>query len=72
MLVRGEIPLTTAVTKSLSRPSEFELTVDNLQVYFRVKRPLIQNLFSREKPVVHAVDGVSFNIQQGEIFGLVG
>ena len=72
MLVRGEIPLTTAVTKSLSGPSEFELTVDNLQVYFRVKRPLIQDLFSREKPVVHAVDGVSFNIQQGEIFGLVG
>ena len=72
MLVRGEIPLTTAVTKSLSGPSEFELTVDNLQVYFRVKRPLIQNLFSREKPFVHAVDGVSFNIQQGEIFGLVG
>src|SRR5256886_9532933 len=72
MLVRGEIPLTTAVTKSLSGPSEFELTVDNLQVYFRVKRPLIKNLFSREKPVVHAVDGVSFNIQQGERFGLVG
>src|SRR5437660_11945283 len=72
MLVRGEIPLTTAVTKSLSGPSEFELTVDNLQVYFRVKRSLIQNLFSREKPFVHAVDGVSFNIQQGEIFGLVG
>ena len=72
MLVRGEIPLTTAVTKSLSGPSNFELTVDNLQVHFRVKRPLIQSLFSREKPVVHAVDGVSFNIQQGEIFGLVG
>jgi len=37
-----------------------------------VKRPFIQNILSREKPVVHAVDGVSFSIKQGEIFGLVG
>lgn len=50
----------------------FELRVDDLQVHFPVKRPFIQNILSREKPVVHAVDGVSFSLKQGEIFGLVG
>jgi len=37
-----------------------------------VKRSFIQNILSREKPVVHAVDGVSFSIKRGEIFGIVG
>jgi oligopeptide/dipeptide ABC transporter ATP-binding protein len=52
--------------------SAFEVSVNDLHVHFPVKRPFIQNIFSREKPVVHAVDGVSFSIKRGEIFGLVG
>jgi len=48
------------------------LEVQNLRVYFPVKRPLIQRLFQREKMFVHAVDGVSFTLKPGEIFGLVG
>jgi oligopeptide/dipeptide ABC transporter ATP-binding protein len=34
--------------------------------------PLIQKLFQRHKSFVHAVDGVSFTLKPGEIFGLVG
>jgi peptide/nickel transport system ATP-binding protein len=48
------------------------LEVENLRVYFPVKGPLIQRLVQREKMFVHAVDGVSFALKPGEIFGLVG
>jgi oligopeptide/dipeptide ABC transporter ATP-binding protein len=48
------------------------LEVENLRVYFPVKGPLIQRLVQREKLFVHAVDGVSFILKPGEIFGLVG
>ena len=48
------------------------LEVENLRVYFPVKGPLIQRLVQREKMFVHAVDGVSFILKPGEIFGLVG
>jgi len=41
-------------------------------VYYPVKGPFIQRLFRREKLFVHAVDGVSFTLKPGEIFGLVG
>jgi oligopeptide/dipeptide ABC transporter ATP-binding protein len=37
-----------------------------------VSGPLIQKLFQRHKSFVHAVDGVSFTLKPGEIFGLVG
>jgi len=48
------------------------LDVENLRVYYPVKGPLIQKIFQREKLSVHAVDGVSFTLERGEIFGLVG
>jgi len=48
------------------------LDVENLRVYYPVKGPLIQKIFQREKLSVHAVDGVSFTLKPGEIFGLVG
>lgn len=44
------------------------IEVRNLKKHY----PLSQGLFSREKKVVRAVDGVSFDVQQGECFGLVG
>jgi oligopeptide/dipeptide ABC transporter ATP-binding protein len=43
------------------------LQVKDLKKHFLTKR-----LFSRTGRVVHAVDGVSFTIEKGETFGLVG
>ena len=51
---------------------EVLLEVRELRVHFPVKLPFIQRLLTRAKPVVHAVDGVSFALRRGEIFGLVG
>ena len=59
--------------QSTSEESREELLrVENLKVHFPVKASLVKRLFSRERPVVHAVDGVSFSLVQGEILGLVG
>ena len=46
--------------------------VQNLVKYFPVQRSFVEGLLSRNKESVHAVDGISFSIQQGETFGLVG
>ncbi len=46
--------------------------VRGLKVWYPVKLPMIQRFLLREKLVVHAVDGVDFDLRRGEIFGLVG
>jgi oligopeptide transport system ATP-binding protein len=45
------------------------LKVENLYKYFPIKKGVI---FSRQTGAVHAVDGISFNIYNGETLGLVG
>ena len=48
--------------------SEHSVKVDDLRTHFKVHRP---HLFA-EQPTVYAVDGVSFEIESGKTFGLVG
>lgn len=52
--------------------SETLIEVRDLKVHYPVKMPVLQRLLLRERPVVHAVDGVDFTLRRGEIFGLVG
>ncbi|MGD9963101.1 MAG: ABC transporter ATP-binding protein [Thermoplasmata archaeon] len=48
------------------------LVVKDLQVWFPMRTGFIQSLVSKEQRWVKAVDGVSFNIRDREIFCLVG
>ncbi len=47
------------------------LEVRDLKKYFPIKLSLLKSLTSKA-PLVRAVDGVSFRIEAGEVFGLVG
>jgi len=51
---------------------EVVVKVKNLKKWFPVRTGIIQDLFSRKKRYVKAVDGVSFDIKKGEIYGLAG
>ena len=48
------------------------IVVKDLQVWFPVRRGFIESLVSDEQKFVKAVDGISFNIKEREIFCLVG
>jgi len=49
------------------------IQVENLRKHFPVQSGLIANILNRGKiPSVKAVDGVSFSIRRGEVFGLAG
>jgi peptide/nickel transport system ATP-binding protein len=51
-----------------------DVTVEarGLVKHFPIKLGFFRTLVTREIPKVHAVDGVSFQIKKGEVFGLVG
>jgi len=51
---------------------EYVLRVKNLVKHFPLKLGFIQTLLKSETPKVHAVDNISFEIEKGEMFGLVG
>lgn len=46
--------------------------VQNLVKHFPIRLGFFKTLLSKENPYVHAVDGVSFSIKKGQVFGLVG
>jgi len=52
--------------------AETVVKVENLKKWFPVKMGFFRTLASRKKLFVRAVDGISFEIKKGEIFGLAG
>ncbi len=46
--------------------------IRDLKKWFPVQQNMIDRIFSRQRQFVHAVDGVSFSIRRGEVFGLAG
>jgi len=46
--------------------------VRDLKVWYPVQKNLIERVLTHSRQFVHAVDGVSFEIRQGEVFGLAG
>ena len=48
------------------------LVVEHLKKHFPLQKGFLDNLFSKEKRSVKAVDDVSFYIQKGEVLGLAG
>ena len=46
--------------------------VKDLKVYFEIKRGFLEDVFSKNKKILKAVDGISFNVAKGEILSLVG
>ncbi|MCW3977720.1 MAG: ABC transporter ATP-binding protein [Candidatus Bathyarchaeota archaeon] len=48
------------------------IEVKNLVKHFPLKLGFFKSLTSKEMPAVHAIDGISFTIKRGEVFGLVG
>ncbi len=48
------------------------ISVKDLRVWFPVRKGFVESLLSEEQKFVKAVDGVTFNIKEREIFCLVG
>jgi peptide/nickel transport system ATP-binding protein len=51
---------------------ELVLDADGVEKYFDTGTGLVDSLLGREPTPVKAVDGVSFDVHEGEIFGIVG
>jgi peptide/nickel transport system ATP-binding protein len=52
--------------------TEAIIRVEHLVKHFPLKMGLLKTLTSSDVPKVHAVDDISFEIEKGEMFGLVG
>ncbi|MEM2779908.1 MAG: ABC transporter ATP-binding protein [Candidatus Bathyarchaeia archaeon] len=51
---------------------EVLIKIENLVKWFEIRTGFLSSLVSRRKLFVKAVDGISFDIKKGEIFGLAG
>ncbi len=48
------------------------VVVSNLKKYFPIKLGFVKSLVSKDFPKVRAIDGISFEIKEKEVYGLVG
>jgi oligopeptide/dipeptide ABC transporter ATP-binding protein len=51
---------------------EYLIRVESLKKHFPLKQGFFQTLLSKDELTVKAVDGISFGLRKGEIFGLAG
>ena len=62
-----------AAAQTISPSTNALVRLENVRKHFPVQSGFIASLLSRGKiPSVKAVDGISFSIQKGEVFGLAG
>lgn len=52
--------------------SDIVVKVQNLKKWFDLSSGIVESFLSRQKRYIKAVDGITFEIKRGEIFGLVG
>ena len=52
--------------------SDIVVKVQNLKKWFDLSSGIVESFLSRKKRYIKAVDGITFDIKRGEIFGLVG
>jgi len=64
--------MTGRIMDNNSNEKKVLVEVQNLKKYFPVQAGLIDTVLSRNLQFVRAVDGVSFKINSGEVFGLAG
>ncbi len=51
---------------------DMAIEVTDLKKWFPVRKGFLETLFTKKQQFLHAVDGVSFEIGMGEVFGLAG
>lgn len=56
----------------VKKNSEYLVEVKDMKKWFPVQTSFIDQVFAKKLKYVHAVDGVSFNIREGEVLGLAG
>lgn len=64
--------MTDKLTQPKQDNNDYLVEVQSLVKWFPVQTTFIDQLFSKERNFVRAVDGVSFNIRRGEVLGLAG
>jgi peptide/nickel transport system ATP-binding protein len=64
--------VTDQLERNTSNERKVLVEVQNLKKYFPVQTGLLDTILSRNIQNVRAVDGVSFKIHSGEVFGLAG
>jgi peptide/nickel transport system ATP-binding protein len=65
--------MTNTQSNAPSRSGDESLvSVSHLKKWFPLRKGLLEQVLSRETQHVRAVDGVSFNIERGEVLGLAG